>query len=335
MHIQKDTSLKEYNTFGISAKAKAFFKLEKVEEYDPGFLQDYDDLFILGGGSNIVLPDNFEGLVLKVEILGKKVLSETEEDVLIEVGAGENWHQFVLWTLEQGYFGLENLSLIPGTLGAAPIQNIGAYGVELSECLESVKGIFLVDGTPFSISKEECQFGYRDSIFKNAWKGRMLISHVCLRLSKTFVPKTNYGAIKDVLQTKEIDDPSASDISKAVISIRQSKLPDPKELGNAGSFFKNPIIPEEVFKGLQEKYPEIPYYPDKKDHVKIPAGWLIERSGWKGKKTGQVGMHEKQALVLVNYGEATSKEIAALSEKVQQSVFDQFGITLVREVTIL
>lgn len=335
MSIQQDISLKRYNTFGLEAKANYFLSINELADYQPSILSDYEDVLLIGGGSNILLANDFRGLVLKVNITGKELLEENETEVILKIGAGENWHQLVLWTLENNWYGLENLSLIPGTVGAAPIQNIGAYGVELSDVLEKVEGVFLADASPFSLNAQECQLGYRNSIFKNEWKGKVLISSVYLKLSKTFSPNISYGAIAKVLEEKGVATASAKAVSNAVIHIRQSKLPDPEELGNAGSFFKNPIISSEQFESLQQQFPVVPNYPAGETQVKIPAGWLIEQAGWKGKRIGEVGSHAKQALVLVNYGNATGQEVYALSEKIITSVHAKFGIALEREVTVV
>jgi len=335
MAIQQNQSLQSYNTFGLEVKAQHLLEIKTIADYDPAFLRNYESVFILGGGSNVLLLQDVAGLVLRMNVLGKEVIEETDEKVVLKIGAGENWHGLVLWSLEQGWSGLENLSLIPGTVGAAPIQNIGAYGVELADVLEKVEGVFLADASPFSLNKDQCRLGYRQSIFKNEWKGKALISQVYLTLSKTYAPNISYGAIQTVLDQKEIENPTAKDVSEAVISIRQSKLPDPKELGNAGSFFKNPIIPQEHFEKLQKEFPDMPSYPAGEGFRKVPAGWLIEQAGWKGKKIGATGSHAKQALVLVNYGGASGKEIYNLSEAILKSVQENFKIRLEREVTMV
>ena len=335
MHIQENKSLKEYNSFGLSASAKYFLSISQATDYQSELLSQYESTFILGGGSNVLLAKDYPGLVLQMNIKGKAAVSEDEQEVIVKIGAGENWHELVLWSLENNWSGIENLSLIPGTVGAAPIQNIGAYGVELSDVLEKVEGLFLADASPFALAAEDCRLGYRNSIFKNEWKGKVLITQVYLRLQKKYKPNISYGAIQDILKERGITAPTAKDVSDAVIHIRQSKLPDPKELGNAGSFFKNPIIPIAQFETLQQKFPKVPHYPAGEGLVKVPAGWLIEQAGWKGKRVGETGSHAKQALVLVNYGKASGAEIYQLSEDILLSVKKQFDILLEREVTVI
>jgi UDP-N-acetylmuramate dehydrogenase len=291
-------------------------------------------LHILGGGSNLLLTQNLLGLTIKNEIDGIEIMLENEHEVLVKVGGGVVWHQFVLWAVANGLGGIENLSLIPGTVGASPIQNIGAYGVELKDVFHSLDAYDLGTGEPCTFHQEECQFGYRDSVFKRELKGKFFIVNVNFRLQKH--PKTNtaYGDIQRILQEWEIAKPTISDVSNAVIHIRQSKLPDPAVIGNAGSFFKNPELEPADFQRFKEKFPEAPNYPQADGRVKLPAGWLIEQAGWKGERIGDAGCHAKQALVLVNYGEAKGEEILALAEKIQASVLEKFGIALTPEVNI-
>ena len=318
---------------GIAAKAKQFLEVNSVED-----LADVDlnqKLLILGGGSNVLFGGDFDGLVLKINILGKKIVNEDNDHVWIKFGAGENWHESVLYAVENNYGGIENMSLIPGTIGAAPIQNIGAYGVELKDVFHKVEGLMLDDLQRFSLNSEACNFGYRDSIFKNELKSKIIITHVTLRLTKKHKINASYGAIAEVLKHKNIIKPSIKDISNVVIEIRQSKLPDPKELGNAGSFFKNPTIKNPHYQELKMAYPECPGYPQPNGQTKVPAGWLIEQCGWKGKRVGETGAHARQALVLVNYGNATGQEILNLSKQIQDSVYVKFGINIEREVTLL
>ena len=332
--IQFHKSLHSFNTFGVDVSAKAFVEINNVDELR-GILKKNDlPVFILGGGSNILLTKDLDALVLKNKLLGKQIIEESGGFILIEAGAGENWHDLVLWSLEKGLSGLENLSLIPGLVGAAPIQNIGAYGVELKDFFVKLEAIDLANGEIKVFPKEECQFGYRDSIFKRALKGKFCITKVFLKLSKK--PKINisYGAIKDTLMEMSIDKPSPQDVSDAVIKIRSSKLPDPKVLNNSGSFFKNPEIDRQTFKKLQNQFPDIVFYQFPNGYVKIPAGWLIEQCGWKGKQIGNVGCHAKQALVLINYGGASGQELLDHAKKVAQSVKEKFGINLSPEVNV-
>ncbi|MFY7943793.1 MAG: UDP-N-acetylmuramate dehydrogenase, partial [Crocinitomicaceae bacterium] len=261
-----------------------------------------EPLLILGGGSNLLLTKDFEGLVLKNEILGFNLIEETETDVIVEAGAGEVWHQFVLKCLEQNFAGLENLSLIPGSVGASPMQNIGAYGVEIKDVFEYLDAYEISTGEIKRFSKEDCAFGYRESVFKNIYKDQYVICKVAFRLSKNPKINTSYGAIESELQKMGISDPTIHDVSNAVIAIRQSKLPDPAVLGNAGSFFKNPVVPESLVEKIKASYPDVPNYPAESGKRKLAAGWLIETAGWKGKTIETYGVHKLQALVLVNYG---------------------------------
>jgi UDP-N-acetylmuramate dehydrogenase len=289
---------------------------------------------ILGGGSNILFTKDFDGLVIKSSLSEKKIIEETTEHVLLEAASGEEWHSLVLFCIERNWGGLENLSLIPGLVGAAPIQNIGAYGVEMKDTCEYVEAIELSNGKIHRFPNEDCRFDYRDSIFKNEWKNKFLITAAAFRLSKH--PKLNlkYGDVKHTLQEMRINIPTIRDVSNAVIKIRTSKLPDPKVIPNAGSFFKNPSVSNAFVKSLLKKYPLMPNHPQRST-VKIPAGWLVEQCGWKGKRFGDAGVHERQALVLVNYGNATGEEILQLSKKIRQSVLEKFGIELQTEVNIV
>jgi UDP-N-acetylmuramate dehydrogenase len=337
MNILENISLKAYNTFGIDKKAKYFsiaHNLEDLKELLKWAKSNEEKVLILGGGSNILLTQDLDCLVIKIEILGITLLEETPDEVLIEVGAGVIWHDLVLYTIDQNWGGIENLSLIPGTVGASPMQNIGAYGVEIKEVFENLKAL---DRNDFSIRKFEspdCNFGYRESIFKHEMKDQFIIYSVTFRLQKSPDFKITYGAIQQTLQEKGVKELNLKAISDAVISIRQSKLPDPKEIGNSGSFFKNPTIPDSEFEKLKEKYPDIPGYKNE-GGTKVPAAWLIEQAGWKGKRFGDVGVHQNQPLVLVNYGNGSGEEIVALSKKIQMSVFDKFQIELSPEVNFL
>lgn len=328
-------SLKPYNTFGIDVTARYFTAIDSVTALQ-GILSDERwktiPYFTLGGGSNILFTHDVDGLVIHNEITGIEKIDENNDHVWLKVGAGENWHQLVLYCIEHHYAGIENLSLIPGTVGAAPIQNIGAYGVEIKDTLFEVHAIFIENNELHIFNNEACEFGYRDSIFKNALKNKYIITHVVLRLNKKPIFQIEYGAIRDKLNGREL---SIKAISDAIIQIRQEKLPNPKVIPNAGSFFKNPIVSREQFLLLQEKYPTLPHFPEPNDYVKIPAGWLIEQCGFKGKRFGNVGVHSQQALVLVNYGDTTGTEIKALAERIQKTVREQFDITLATEVNIL
>lgn len=337
-NILKNTSLKPYNTFGLDVNAAFFVEVKSVEDFIEVLQSDIaktNEILVLGGGSNILLTKDFDGLVIKNNYRGKSTEEDENGDILVTAESGENWHEFVLYTVNKGLGGLENLSLIPGTVGAAPMQNIGAYGVEIKDVFVTLEALNRETLIVESFDNEQCQFGYRESIFKHEAKGKYIILSVTFRLSKTPNLNLGYGAINDTLAEMGIENPSIADVSAAVISIRQSKLPDPKEIGNSGSFFKNPEIPKVQFEGLKETYPNIPSYPISEEIVKVPAGWLIEQAGWKGKRFGEIGVHAKQALVLVNYGAGKGQDIANLSEEIKASVFEKFGIKLNVEVNII
>lgn len=337
MIIQKDISLKDYNTFGINAKAKQYLNVENLDQLK-NILKDNtsENLFILGGGSNLLLTKDIDTLVLHINLKGIRVKSQTETHVVVEAQAGENWHSFVLWCIEKGYGGVENLSLIPGNIGTAPMQNIGAYGVEIKDVFNNCEAITIKDQSTRLFSKADCKFGYRESVFKQELKGQYIITSVCLKLTKSnHNLKIDYGAIKTELEALHIEHPSIKDISNAVINIRQSKLPDPKDIGNSGSFFKNPIISKLDFLDLQKQFPKIPHYVVSDSEVKIPAGWLIETAGFKGKRFGDYGVHNKQALVLVNYGNAKGIDIFQLAQLIQKTVFRLFNISIETEVNII
>lgn len=336
MIIIKNAPLKAFNTFGLDVKAENLIKVRTEKEFREVLKLPYQPIFILGGGSNLLLTQNISGLVLKNEIKGIEVIEETKKEIVLSVGGGENWHQLVLWAIANNYGGIENLSLIPGTVGASPIQNIGAYGVELKDVFEKLEAINLTSNRKKTFTKEDCQFGYRDSLFKKKLKGKYFITKVFFKLTKTAHQLNyNYGAIKNTLAEEGIEQPTIKAISDAVISIRSSKLPDPVELGNSGSFFKNPEIPQTQFDTLQIKFPNIVSYKMPNQMVKVPAGWLIEQCGWKGKKVGNTGAHAKQALVLVNYGNATGEEVKKLAFQIIDSVDEKFGIRLNPEVNII
>lgn len=341
MNIQENYSLKNHNTFGVNVSAKYFVEVTSIDElvetvnHQPSTINRQQLLF-LGGGSNILFTKDFDGLVIQLNLKGisEEILNENE--VLVTAKAGENWHQFVQFCLNKNYGGLENLSLIPGNVGTSPMQNIGAYGTEIKDTFVSCKVLNLKTLEVNEFVHEQCNFGYRDSIFKREGKGKYVILQVTFKLTtKNHLIKTDYGAIKTELQKLGIAKPSIQDVSIAVINIRQSKLPDPKVIGNAGSFFKNPTIPLQQFLEVQKNYPEIPNYPNGK-MVKVPAGWLIEQCGWKGKQIGNVASHQLQSLVIVNAtGNATGKEIFDFSTMIIDSVKEKFGIELEREVNII
>lgn len=332
--IQKDFDLRAYNTMGVSSKTSFFVEVNSVAQLKEAilFAKEKDlEILVLGGGSNVLFVKDFKGLIILNALKGKEFISETE----IKISAGENWHELVLFCVENKLGGIENLSLIPGSVGAAPIQNIGAYGVELQDVFVSLEALMIESGELKTFTKEECNFGYRDSIFKKSLKGKAVIVSVTLKLSKGKKVNTSYKALSDILADKGIKDPDITDISNAVIEIRQSKLPDPKEIGNTGSFFKNPVISSEHFNQLKSDYPEIPSYPITERQVKVPAGWLIDQAGWKGKRVGDAGVHEKQALVLVNHENATGEQIWNLAEQIRLSIYDKFDIALTPEVNII
>ena len=336
--LRTNTSLKPYNTFNIEVFAEYYAQFDSVASLTQ-LLKNRKDLpiFILGGGSNILFTKNFKGLVLKNDILGLKTIEEHSNSVVIEAGAGMNWHSFVLRCIEMNYGGLENLSLIPGNVGASPMQNIGAYGVEIKDVFEYLDAVHISTGKLQRFYKADCAFGYRESIFKRSLKDEYIICHVAFRLSKQrHNLNTSYGAIESELEKRQITNPSIKDVSNAVIAIRQSKLPDPNEIGNAGSFFKNPVVPKNNFDKLLEKYPNIPNYPAPNNKVKLAAGWLIEKAGWKGRTIdGRYGVHAQQALVLVNYKNTIGQEILDLSNEIIADVKFKFDVTLEREVNIL
>ncbi|MCH3884885.1 UDP-N-acetylmuramate dehydrogenase [Tenacibaculum aquimarinum] len=335
MNIQHNISLKKYNTFGISVNAKRFISVTSVYQLQQ-LLKVEKDIFLISGGSNMLLTKDINKLVVHIDIKGISIDRENHNDIYLTVNSGENWHEFVLWCVSQNYGGIENLSLIPGNVGTCPIQNIGAYGVEVKDTITKVEAIEIETGKLIQFTNKECNFGYRNSIFKNDAKGKYVLTSVSFQLTKgNHNLNTSYGAIETELTSKNIETPSLKDISNAVIAIRQSKLPDPKKIGNSGSFFKNPVISKEQFEKLQDKFPNIPSYKISDTEVKVPAGWLIEQSGFKGKRFGEFGVHEKQALVLVNYGNATGKEIFELAQKIQKTVLDSYQISLEIEVNII
>lgn len=336
----KSHSLANYNTFGFDVKADLFIELNSIDEFQsllksPEWKKN--KRLILGGGSNILLTDDFHGLVVINRILGIQVIEENESSVVVKCGGGENWHQFVLYSLQNNWGGLENLSLIPGTVGAAPMQNIGAYGVEIKDTFHSLEAINLNTGEIEHFTPEECRFGYRESVFKLELKGQYLIGSVSFQLDKPGYHQLNldYGIIKNVLAEKNIVKPSIQDVSNAVIEIRQSKLPDPAEIGNSGSFFKNPIIEASQLEQLKSEFPEMPFYKLEDGRIKLAAAWLIEKAGWKGHQENGVGVHHKQALVLVNYGKGRGEDVLRLARKIQDSIQTKFGVKLSPEVNFI
>ena len=338
MQIKENVSLKPYNTFGIEAKTRFLAEVKSVDD----FLQLMQDerykkpqKLFLGGGSNVLFTQNFDGIVIVNEIKGIEKLKEDDEHVWIKANGGEIWHDVVLYCLEHNLAGIENLSLIPGKVGAAPMQNIGAYGVELKNVFDYLEAVHIETGQMKTFDNASCQFGYRESIFKKELKGQYFITAVVLRLNKTPEFNVSYGAIQKTLEANNVQTLSIQEVSKAVCQIRQSKLPDPTKIGNAGSFFKNPVIKKKQFENLKKSFPDIVGYPVDDRFVKVAAGWLIENCGWKGKKVGNTGSHKDQALVLVNYGNATGKEIRELAKAIQESVWQKFEIKISPEVNII
>jgi UDP-N-acetylmuramate dehydrogenase len=333
MKIQKNFSLQNYNTFGIDVHAAQFAVVRTEKELLEILNETKNELYIIGGGSNLLLTQDISGLVVKIALPGVEFIQQGD-DICASAGAGVGWHNLVMQSVKKGFWGIENLALIPGTAGAAPIQNIGAYGVELNDIFSHLEAIEIKSRLKRKFTLEECRFGYRNSIFKGELKGRFLITKVYLNLSAQDKPNLEYGDLVKVLNSKKIDKPQAIDIAEAVMEIRRSKLPDPAVFGNAGSFFKNPEVDRTEMDRLKKDYPEIPSFPLENENFKIPAGWLIEKAGWKGKKHGRAGCHDKQALVLINHGGATGAEILELARMIQYDVLNRFGIQLEPEVNI-
>ncbi len=336
--MQKNISLKPYNSFGIDVQADWLANITSEEQ----LLTIIDDLpnaqkLILGGGSNVLFLSDFKGTVVLNNIKGKEIISEDDEQITLKIKGGENWHDLVMWAVEKGYGGIENLALIPGKVGTAPIQNIGAYGVEVKDVIKEVHTIDMHTKAVKVFLNKQCEFGYRHSIFKLPEnKGKYFINAVVIQLQKkNYQLNLNYGAIQTTLEERNVNSPTVKDVAEAVIAIRQSKLPDPKKIGNAGSFFKNPVIEKKLFEKLLQKYPKMPYYVLSENQIKIPAGWLIDQAGWKGKRCGNVGVHDKQALVLVNYGNGTGEEIKALAGKIIKAIDEKYQIQLQAEVNYI
>ncbi len=344
MLIRENFSLKNYNTFGIDARARYFSVFSSADELEELLSSGFPDnsslreipekRLIIGGGSNILFTRDFDGLVLRNEIGEIEIANEDEHHVYVKAGAGTNWHRFVLYCIERDLAGVENLSLIPGSVGASPMQNIGAYGVEVKDVFHQLEAMHISDRKIVSFSNLDCAFGYRESVFKNKYRDRFVILSVTYRLNKIPRFNTSYGAIEQELERMHAE-PSVKNISQAVINIRRSKLPDPKEIGNAGSFFKNPVVSASKFERIKNDYPSVPGYPQHDGSIKLAAGWLIEQCGWKGYRDGDAGCHAKQALVLVNYGHASGEEIFELSTRILHSVQEKFGVQLEREVNIV
>lgn len=330
-------NLKAHNTFGLDAQCRRFVEVETVDELQAFVhtLSTADEpLLLVGRGSNLLLTKDYQGTVLHSAIKGCHAHVD-DDDVLLTCGSGETWDEVVAMCVERGWHGMENLSLIPGEVGASAVQNIGAYGTEVAEIIEEVEAVSLKDGSLVKFQNADCHYGYRDSKFKHEWKGKYMVTHVTYRLHKTFSPNIRYGNLTTLLAQKGISHPTAAELRQTVIETRQAKLPDPEVVGNAGSFFVNPTVPLQKYENLKAAYPDMPHYPVAEDLVKIPAGWMIEQCGWKGRKLGRAGVYEKQALVLVNCGGATGQEIVALCEAIRKSVQEKFGIDIHPEVNIV
>ena len=337
MEILQHFSLKNYNTFGIEAFAKQFVSVHSSIELAMILKQfSNEKKFVLGGGSNMLLTQDIDALVIHLDIKGKKIVQEDADFVWVEGQAGENWHEFVLWTIENNFGGLENMSLIPGNVGTTPIQNIGAYGTEIKDTFVSCEAMRIDTQEIKTFDNKSCHFGYRESVFKNEVKDQYIITSVVFKLTKrNHKINISYGDINAELAKNNITNPTLKDVSNAVIAIRKSKLPDPKELGNSGSFFKNPIVSKKAFEAIHAKFPEMKYYDVSETEVKVPAGWLIEQAGFKGKRFGDAGIHKNQALVLVNYGNATGQEILNVSKTIQETILSTFGILIETEVNVI
>ena len=336
MEVRENYSLKNYNTFGIDVKCRYFVESDTESEFLE-FVSSYElkpeEIMVLGEGSNFLFTDDFDGTVFYPTMKGMEIVEENDEHVWVKVGAGEVWDDFVAWAVEQGYGGVENLSLIPGHVGAAPVQNVGAYGMEAGDTIERVEAIQIEKARKETISAADCRFAYRDSIFKGEWKNRYIVTYVVFRLTKVPEFRLNYGSVREELQ--KLGEVSLKNIRRAIIQIRRAKLPDVKELPNAGSFFKNPVVSREQAGQLKERYPGLPVYPVDEDRVKLAAGWLIEQCGWKGKDLGKAGVYEKQALILVNRAGASGVEVARLANEVKKSVFMTFGVWIEPEVYVI
>ena len=334
--LKRNISLKAYNSFGIEAVAKYFFEFNKSSQL-LDFISDFNinefPVFILGGGRNVLFTEDFKGLIIHPNIRGIEIVEEDRHTILVKVGAGEVWDSFVEWTVSNNYYGVENLSHIPGQVGASPVQNIGAYGVESKDVIEKVDAIDIYNISSKEFTNKECRFAYRDSVFKQEYKGRYIITYVYYRLKKKGSLTTHYGNIETELE--KVSSINLQSIREVIVNIRKSKLPDPSEIGNAGSFFKNPVLSDDIVNSLKDKYPNMPTYQARNGYTKLAAGWLIDQCGWKGKTIGNAGVHGKQALVLVNTGCASGTEINYLANIIVESVFEKFGVKLDKEVLVL
>ena len=335
MIIRDNARLLSYNTFGLDANAAHFTSVQSVGELKQAIKSGIRPVFILGGGSNIILTRDMPAVVLRVEVTGRRLVEERADAWIVEAGAGESWHELVAWTLAQGWPGLENLALIPGTVGAAPVQNIGAYGLELKDRFESLDAVDLVTGRSVTLGPEICAFGYRDSVFKHSLAGRTLITRVRLRLPRPWQPVLGYLDLERRMRESGVSNPSAQQVFDWICAIRRAKLPDPAVIGNAGSFFKNPVVTPEQCRDIIGRDPEIVHYPMPDGSVKLAAGWMIDACGWKGKSVGQAAVYEKQALVLVNRGGAIGSEVMTLARAIQESVYGRFGIRLEPEPMVV
>lgn len=336
MKVFKNISLKKYNTFGLDYKAENVIHIGKIKDALSLFMGEINfkkPLLVLGGGSNILFTGDYKGTIVKSDFRGIRIEDQDDKHVVISAGSGVDWDKLVEWCVERGFSGLENLSLIPGTVGASPVQNIGAYGVEIKDLIVKVKAINVLNGLIRIFSNRECEFGYRTSIFKNRLKGKYMVIRVYYKLNINQLPNLKYGTLKE--EVEKLGDPDIKNVRQAVINIRRAKLPDPEIIGNAGSFFKNPVVSAEIADRLKKEYPDMPLYDDLYGTKKLAAGWLIEKCGWKGYRAGDAGVHEKQALVLVNYGKAEGTEIRNLSESIKKSVLDKFNVVLEREVEVI
>lgn len=335
--MQENISIQAFNTFGIDVKARYYFSLQTLTllEELASLPAIHSSRLVLGGGSNVLFTRDFNGIVIHNQLRGIEVVEEDDDTIWVKAAAGENWHSFVLHCIENNWCGIENLSLIPGKVGASPMQNIGAYGVEIKDVFHELEAWNIQKEQVDTFDREDCQFGYRESVFKHDLKNQYLILSVTFRLSKRPNVNVRYGSIEEVLNTMGVENPGIKEVSNAIIAIRQSKLPDPAEIGNAGSFFKNPVVSDNLASQLISRYPHMPSYKVSKSEVKIPAGWLIEQAGWKGKRFNNYGVHEKQALVLVNYGGAKGQEIVDLSHEIQRDVQEKFGIIINPEVNFI
>lgn len=336
MKVFKNISLKKYNTFGLDYKAENVIHIGKIKDALSLFMGEINfkkPLLVLGGGSNILFTGDYKGTIVKSDFRGIRIEDQDDKHVVISAGSGVDWDKLVEWCVERGFSGLENLSLIPGTVGASPVQNIGAYGVEIKDLIVKVKAINVLNGLIRIFSNRECEFGYRTSIFKNRLKGKYMVIRVYYKLNINQLPNLKYGTLKE--EVEKLGDPDIKNVRQAVINIRRAKLPDPEIIGNAGSFFKNPVVSAEIADRLKKEYPDMPLYDDLYGTKKLAAGWLIEKCGWKGYRAGDAGVHEKQALVLVNHGKAEGTEIRNLSESIKKSVLDKFNVVLEREVEVI